>query len=310
MKSTRREFLKTVTIASTVPIISPSSKYDEPAYPFPISSNAYNWFTFYKRNGETWGKDWDACIKAYAQTGLPAYEGNFTSAAEVNTIAPFLKKYGIKIPSLYVNSTLHTNEESEKSIQGILEIAEAAKRLGTKIVVTNPSPIRWGGEEIKSDDQLKIQANNLEKLGLMLRKTGMSLAYHIHDVELRAGAREFHHMMLNTSPENVGFCFEVHWIYRGTLNSEVAVFDVLKLYGKRIVEVHIRQSVNGIWSETFGEGDINYKRVVDDLKKIGVRPHLVIAQCVEEKTANTMNAVEAHIADLKAVKEIFKPLLD
>ncbi len=96
----------------------------------------------------------------------------------------------------------------------------------------------------------------------------------------------------------------------GFLNSELAVFDILKLYGKRIIEVHIRQSVNGIWSETFGEGDINYRRVVNELKNIGVRPHLVIEQCIEEKTPVTMNAVGAHVADLRAVREIFKPLLN
>ncbi len=309
MKSTRREFLKTVTIVSTLPAITPSSAQYQAAYPFPISSNSYNWFTFYKRNGETWGKDWDACMKVYAQTGLKAYEGNFSSVDEVVALAPFLKKYAIQMPSLYVNSTLHTKEESDKSIESILKITEASKKLGTKIVVTNPSPIRWGGEEIKSDDQLRTQASNLEKLGLELRKAGMSLAYHIHDVELRAGAREFHHMLLNTSSENVGFCFEVHWIYRGTSNSEVAVFDMLKLYGKRIIEVHIRQSVNGIWSETFGEGDINYRKIVEEIKKVGVKPHLVIEQCIEEKTPNTMNVVEAHITNLNAVKEIFKPLL-
>lgn len=310
MKSTRREFLRTVTTASALPIINPSSWLEKPAYPFPISSNSYNWFTFYRRNGETWGKDWDACMAAYRQTGLQAYEGNFTSVDEVNILAPYLKKYAIEVPSLYVNSTLHTKEDSDASIARVLEIAGAAKKLGTKIVVTNPSPIKWGGDEIKSDDQLKVQANSIGKLGLMLRKIGMSLAYHIHDVELRAGAREFHHMMLNTSPANVGFCFEVHWIYRGSLNSELAIFDILKLYGKRIIEVHIRQSVNGIWSETFGEGDINYRRVVSELKNIGVRPHLVIEQCVEERTPNTMTAVEAHIADLRAVREIFKPLLN
>ena len=131
----------------------------------------------------------------------------------------------------------------------------------------------------------------------------------VHDNELKAGAREFHHMMLNTSPDSMSFCFDVHWVYRGTQNSEVAVFDVLKLYGKRVVELHLRQSVNGIWSETFGEGDIDYKRLVDEMKKLGIRPHLVIEQCIEEKSPNTVTAEEAHKRDLVAIQEMFKPLL-
>ncbi len=308
MSSTRRDFLKTTAAVSALPIFSPDWT-GELAAPFPIASNSYNWFTFYRRSGKTWGQDWDACMAAYANTGLQAYEGSFTSVEELNQLAPHLKKYSIQLPSLYVNSMLHTTEDSEKSIQGVLAIAAAAKSLGTKIVVTNPSPIRWGGEELKSDEQLRTQAGNLEKLGSALRKTGMTLAYHIHDNELKAGAREFHHMMLNTSPEHMAFCFDVHWVYRGSQNSEVAVFDVLKLYGKRVVELHIRQSVNGVWSESFGDGDIDYRRLVGEMKKIGIKPHLVIEQCIEEKSPNTLTAEEAHIKDLAAVMEIFKPLI-
>ncbi|MBA4055249.1 MAG: xylose isomerase, partial [Marivirga sp.] len=122
MKSTRREFLRTAALASAFPgIDSPSP--DESVYPFSISSNSYNWFTFYRRSGETWGNDWDACMSAYAQTGLKAYEGNFSSVDEVNSLAPYLKKYAIQLPSVYVNSTLHTRADSEKSIDGVLAIA-------------------------------------------------------------------------------------------------------------------------------------------------------------------------------------------
>lgn len=308
MSSTRRKFLRTAVAASALPFIH-TMPQSEPSYPFPISSNAYNWYTFYGRSGESWGEDWDSCLAAYASTGLKAYEGSFNSAEEVGKLAPYLQKYNIGVPSLYVNSTLHTKEDAQKSIENVLAIATAAKKLGTKIVVTNPSPIQWGGDVIKSDEQLEVQVMNLGKLGASLRKMDMRLAYHIHDIELRAGAREFHHMMLNTSTEDVGLCFEVHWIYRGSQNSEVAVFDVLKLYGQRIAEIHIRQSVNGIWSETFGEGDINYQRVAGEIKKIGIRPHLVIEQCVEEKSPNTLNAVQAHIKDLAEVQKTFKTLL-
>jgi inosose dehydratase len=89
----------------------------------------------------------------------------------------------------------------------------------------------------------------------------------------------------------------------------VAVFDVLKLYGKRVVELHVRQSVNGIWSETFGEGDINYPRLVRELKGMNVFPHIVIEQCVEEKTPNTMTGLEAHIKDRVVFEKVFAPIM-
>jgi len=308
MKPTRRQFLHSLAGASALPLfMSTTSKVE--AYPTAIASNSYNWTTFYGRQQKNWGQDLDACMTDYAKTGLRAYEPGLNSVEDVIKLAPFLKKYNIRLPSVYVNSVLHQAEEAEKSIASVLAIADEVKKLGTKIMVTNPTPVRWAGEGIKTNEELKIQVISLEKLGAALRNKGVTLAYHTHDVELRAGAREFHHMLLNTSPQNVAFCLDAHWVYRGSQNSELAVFDIMKLYGSRIVELHIRQSVNGVWSETFGEGDIDYGRLARELKSLNLRPHLVIEQCVEAKSPDTMGAVEAHIQDLAAIKRIFKPIL-
>jgi inosose dehydratase len=81
---------------------------------------------------------------------------------------------------------------------------------------------------------------------------------------------------------------------------------VLKLYAKRIIELHLRQSKDGIWTETFtAEGDIDYRRLANEIKKNGISPHLVIEQAVEAQTPHTIEAVEAHKKDLAIVKDIF-----
>jgi inosose dehydratase len=111
----------------------------------------------------------------------------------------------------------------------------------------------------------------------------------------------------NTDPENVAFCFDTHWVYRGSENSELAVFDILKMYGDRIVELHLRQSTNGIWNETFSApGDIDYTAFAKQLKKKSIRPHLVIEQCLESKTPRKMDVVTAHQKDLMVVKNLFE----
>jgi inosose dehydratase len=309
MLSKRRQFLNTLAVIPVMPLLSSFKNEEKKAFNFPISCNAYNWITFYGRQNKKWGEDLDKCMADLAQTGITAYEPGLESAEDVRKLAPFLKKYNIAMPSVYVNSVLHKREEADKSIASVLAIADEAVKLGTKIVVTNPSPIKWGGTELKNDEELSVQAKGMERLGVELKKKGLTLAYHTHDVELRAGAREFHHILQNTSPENVSFCFDIHWVYRGSADSQVAVFDVLKMYENRIVELHIRQSVNGIWSETFGAGDIDYQRFVNELKTMKLRPHLVIEQCVEAKTPNTMDGKQAHIKDLAMIKEIFKPIL-
>lgn len=297
----RREILKTLPLIGFLPN-EVSITYES----LPISSNTYNWVTFYKRLGKVWGQDMDSDLRDYAKSGLTAIEPNMESVSMAKEMLPLLKKHGLSMPSIYVNSILHDGNEIEKSINSILDIANFLKNYGTKIIVTNPSPIKWGSEALKSDDQLILQAKAMERLGENLYNLGITLAYHTHDMELKAGAREFHHVMQNTSPKYVKFCFDLHWVYRGSLNSEVAVYDVLKMYGHRIAELHIRQSINGIWSEVFTpKGDIDYVRIAFEFSRMKLKPHLVIEQCVESASPNTVDVVTAHKEDLSQIKSLF-----
>ena len=302
----RRTFINSLAVSAGAAYLPETESI---AVPFPISCNQYSWITFYEREGKDWGENPDQSLKEFAATGLKAYEPAFTHADEVGKLLPLLKKYQLIMPSVYVNSSLHKADEAAKSIDSVLAIADALKPVDTKIIVTNPNPLQWGSPDNKNDVELAEQAKNLDKLGAALKKRGMTLAYHTHDVELRAAAREFHHMLLATNPENVSLCLDVHWVYRGSGNSQVALFDIVKLYGKRIVELHLRQSRKGVWQEAFSDGDIDYRRLVTVLQNMNVKPHLVLEQCLEKTSPKTMNAVEAHQKDLAYSKEIFKDWL-
>ena len=299
----RRTFMNSLAVSAGAAFLP---EMESLAPDFPISCNQYSWITFYAREGKEWGADLDASLKEFASTGLKAYEPAFTHADEVGRLLPVLEKYQLAMPSVYVNSSLHKADEATKSIESVLAIADALKPANTKIIVTNPNPLQWGGSENKNDAELAEQAKNLDKLGAELKQRGMTLAYHTHDVELRAAAREFHHMLLATDPKNVSLCLDVHWVYRGSGNSQVALFDIIKLYGKRIVELHLRQSKDGVWQEAFSDGDIDYRRLVTTLKSMNVTPHLVLEQCLEKTSPKTVGAVEAHRQDLVYVKKVFK----
>ena len=305
MSQNRRQFLNTLAVSAGAAVLSDAARAEPGAAPYPLSCNQYSWITFYAREGKDWGKDPDASLAEFASTGLKAYEPAFTTADEVPKLLPVLKKYRLAMPSVYVNTSLHEAAEGAKSIESVLSIADALKPADTRIIVTNPNPIQWGSDKNKSDEQLTEQAKNLDKLGAELKKRGMTLAYHTHDVELRAAAREFHHMLLATDPKNVSLCLDVHWVYRGSGNSQVALFDIVKLYGKRIAELHLRQSKGGIWQEIFTEGDIDYPRLVQMLDSHGVKPHLVLEQCLEKTSPKTMDGVQAHKEDLVYVKKVF-----
>lgn len=260
-----------------------------------IATNTYPWFTFARRNKQRFKLHTDELLADVAKTGINGYEPIIEKPEEITVLKKRLNVHELEMRSIYVNSVLHDENKVEGSIASVLAIAKAAYELGTRIVVTNPSPIRWGGNEDKSDSQLQLQGKALDQLGAELKKIGITLAYHNHDAELRQGGREFHHMLTATRPENVRFCLDAHWVFRGCGNSEVALFDAVAHYHERIVELHLRQSTNGIWDETFSmTGDINYKRLFDFLAGKNITPHLVLEQAVEAKSPRKFSVTEAH----------------
>lgn len=311
MATDRRQFIHTLAATAGLSVLSKTHVAQAGVSPhsFPISCNSYSWLTFYARQGKTWMADPDASLTEFVAAGFTAYEPAVVSAQDVTKLIPQLQQYRLRMPSLYVNSTLHQAAEAQKSIDSVLAIARAARPFGTTIFVTNPSPIRWGSTDDKTDADLIEQAKNLDLLGAELRKLGITLAYHTHAPEHRQAAREFHHMLLATDPKNVSLCLDAHWVYRGSGNSQVALFDVVKLYGKRIAELHIRQSRQGIWQETFGDGDIDYRRLTSALTALSVKPLLVLEQCLEKESPNTLEPVAAHRADLAYTKTVMAELV-
>lgn len=278
---------------------------DEAAGIPPVHCQLYPWTNWFAREGRDFYSDIGASLAEVAQSGADGFEPILTSPDEVSGMAAHLRTHGLAFRSFYVNSTLHDPRQSDAAIALALEIGRRARECGAEIAVTNPSPIRWGGTEDKNDAQLRHQAKALDTLGVELRGIGIRLAYHTHDSEMRAGAREFHHMLVNTDPENVGFCFDTHWVFRGCGDSEAAVFDILALYHDRIVEIHLRQSRGGTWTEAFGPGDVDHVRLAAELARHGLRPHLVLEQAIEKETESTMSAVGAHRAGLEFARSTF-----
>lgn len=302
----RRDFLSKTASASLAATILPYNQLL--ANDIHLSCNLYTWYSYFNRLGKDFYADMDAGLGQIAASGMNGFEPSLTSIAQVQEMGPLLDKHGLEMRSVYVNSKLHDRNESEKSIESVLKIVEQCKALGTRIIVTNPSPLAWGSGDDKTDAQLRDQAVALQTLGAEIYNMGLTLAYHTHDSEFRAGAREFHHMMQSTNERHVTFCLDVHWVYRGSLNSNVAIFDVIEMYGDRITELHIRQSKDQVWTETFGDGDIDYAGVVDVLKRKNVNPLLVLEQAAEEGTPNTMTPLDAHIKSQQAVRKVFAPL--
>jgi inosose dehydratase len=304
----RRRFLADAGLIAAAMVCGGATvgRAKEPGDDLHVSINQWSVGAVRGRDKQRAKVSFDEELGELAASGINGLEPGLGSADQVGPLVAQLKQHALELRSIYTGSEFADRAKVSSEVDRIVALAKSAKAVGTRIIVTNPSPLpnRLG----KSDEQLKTQANALNKLGHELAALGITLAIHNHDVEMQHSAREFHHMMLGTDPRALSLCLDVHWVYRGAGNSQVALFDIVKLYGQRVVELHLRQSTGNVWSEIFGDGDIDYRMLVKRLVDGDIRPNLVLEQGPEGATPQTMGTSAVHQRSVRYVREVFAPL--
>ncbi|MBI3697381.1 MAG: sugar phosphate isomerase/epimerase [Acidobacteria bacterium] len=195
--------------------------------------------------------------------------------------AASLRRNGLELAALYHGGVFHEEAAAQTTLAETLEFAAAAQRLGCNRINFNPSP--KPAKALKSEAELQVQVRYLGRLGRELRARGMSLMVHQHDAEMRENAREWRYQLRHTDPDLVGICLDLHWVYRGGQDP----LELLRESGKRLAGLHLRNSRNGIWSETLDAGDIDYRAVQAYLRQAGYRGLLVVELAYEKATPIT-----------------------
>jgi inosose dehydratase len=268
-----------------------------------VGTQSYVWFQIYQALGKKHTENWDEVLAGVAAAGCQAFEATVDDVASPHLcerMASLLAKHGLQMPSVYAGSRLH-DERWEESVREVLGKAVFAKQLGAAVLVTNPQPLA----QDKTDAEIECQARGLDTLGRELAGLGLRLAFHNHSPEMKASAREFHHMLVGTDPRHVGLCLDAHWVYRGAGNSQVALFDIVRLYGTRIASLHLRQSRDGIWTQTLGDGDIDYRRLAAMLRDLRFDGPAILEQAIEAGTPTDLPPIERERASRQYVREVF-----
>jgi len=290
---TRRRILKdAVKIAGATLIPSRlkggSSGKGAGGYNPKLSVQGYIWTQYFASQKMTLAEGEEEALRETHRAGYARVEltADFFKPDVREHTGDLLTKFELNPESVYAGTTLHEAHAAETSIRSVLELAAFLKPLGTRVIVTNPSP--KPNQERKSDRELEIQAHYLNQLGQSLRRQGIRLLIHHHTPELRENAREWWHELQHTNPKLVGCCVDVHWAYRG--GQEVMPF--LRRVGARIEDVHLRNSQHGVWMEDFGPGDVDYAPVAEYLHQLNYQGLLVVELAYEKGTVMTRGLEE------------------
>jgi inosose dehydratase len=261
-----------------------------------IAVNQYTANNIYQRDGKSFLEN----LAELKSAGADGFEPTVGTAADLATIGKKLKDNGLEFPSIYTGGNLHDAAVADKEAERLLSIGAKGKELGVKYIVFNAAP-----KQGKTDEELVLQSKKVDFIGSKFAEYGITLALHYHTTELEFGGREFYHLLNGTDPKHLSLCLEEHWSYRASGNSQVALFDHLKMFADRVSMVHLRQSAGTVWSETFSDGDIDNVRLAAGLKALNRPLHFVLEQASEKGTPKTLPAAEVFRQSCEYIRKVF-----
>jgi sugar phosphate isomerase/epimerase len=225
-------------------------------------------------------------IKAAGYSTVELVSGFFTPDNASNTAQSLLLNR-LKCAVVYNSGPMHTAEGAKETIQQTVALAKRVKAVHPFIAINfnaTPKP----NNEAKTDAELGVQSESINKLAKEMKKQGLRLFIHQHSPEMAQDAREWRHILKNTDPKTVEFCLDTHWVLRGGQDP----MTILKECAPRLAALHLRNSKAGVWMEDFGDGELDYNTVAAFLKQNGFKGYLVVELAYDKKTDMTRTLEE------------------
>jgi inosose dehydratase len=264
------------------------------------ATQLYVWSQVFHREGRDPEAGMDDVLDEVVRAGFPAFEGSLSVCAiaqGADRLRALLGARGLRLTSLYTGGCYYDEARARQSLEELLPPAERAARVGCPAICMNPDVTR----EPKTDAQLALQADWLNRVGAALRERGLALWLHNHAPEMREDGRELRSNLDQTDPALVGFCADLHWIYRGGGD----VLEYLDRYGSRLGSLHLRNSTGGVWSEALGDGDLDYRAIAARLAAVRFDGPLIVELAIEPGTPRTRPLVESMRISREYLREIF-----
>jgi inosose dehydratase len=304
-RSSRREFIRHIGSAVALgAVTSPFARSHAAESQRPaaqktlVGSNSYGWGQYAQRDKKK--LDVEEVISALRDTGYDylEYTLNVAQPEENAKFAEQLKAKGLQPVSLYTGARVHDAAKAEAVVARILAAAKVCQQAGFQVISCNADPIG----RAKTDEELKTQAAALSELGEGLNALGLKLGMHHHMPEMANRAREFHYNFDRTKPAVVGWCYDVHWVWKGGVMPP----DALKQYGDRVVTWHLRQSRDGVWWEDLDTGDVEYFAVANYARTHNLARRFTVELAIESGTKITRSVVENHRRSREFVRRVFE----
>jgi sugar phosphate isomerase/epimerase len=230
--------------------------------------------------GDAPDNDLDGTLQAVAKIGYRTVEGVGYMKHTAAEFRAALDRAGLSCPSTHV--PLQPDSGGGPSLAGDLgPLAADMHRLGVKYVVVPMFVAPQGsGRQMTADDWRRVAAQ-LNGKGAALKREGLKLGYHNHNVELaRLGSKTALDLLLeNTDPGLVWFEMDAGWVAAGGAEP----IPLLRAHPHRFRLMHVKDLKASTVPNTalrmdpadVGAGSLDWKAILPVAYEVGVRYYYV-----------------------------------
>lgn len=177
---------------------------------------------------------------------------------------------GLTAPSGHYGIDKYIQDGNEEELKSFIAAASA---IGSEYLT-----VPYLGDALRqnADDYKKVAAK-LNQAGVLCKASGLKIAYHNHDFELKSwgDTTGLEIMLKETDPKLVDFEMDIYWVVRSG-KDPIQLFDA---YPGRFTMWHVKDmdKTNNEKNIEVGSGGIDYKTIFKGAKKAGLK-HAIMEQ--------------------------------
>jgi sugar phosphate isomerase/epimerase len=173
------------------------------------------------------------------------------------TLIDLAARHSLQVVGVHVGGEIYDPESVQAALQNLETIIVYAKTVGATFI-----PFSGKLKENKSAVELDHQAANLNRIGEVCRRHGLTLCYHNHYWEIENDCTELRHICAHTDPGLVSLCLDVGWVQRAGGQP----LAVVKEFMERVGYFHLKDTTSTEWREV-GSGDVDFATLLPWLKQ-------------------------------------------
>jgi sugar phosphate isomerase/epimerase len=233
--------------------------------------------------------DLAATVRKIRKMGYPAVQLSQVGPIPPEEILKIVTGEGLTICATHESGELLFNEPER--------VVDKLRTLGCRLTAY-PFP---KGIDFKDAESIRDFARKLDKAGATLRKAGITLAYHNHDIEFLRfeDTTVLEYIYSHTDPSNLAGEIDTYWIQHGGGDC----VEWCRKLRNRLPLLHIKDYSITIDRQAIdcdiGRGTLPFGRIIDEAEQSGCRWFIVERDTSRdpfESLATSFNYIKAHLA--------------